>query len=99
MKIGLTYDLYSEYKLKGFDEEDIAEFDHEDTILAIESALKELGHTVDRVGNVYDLIKKINTETYKWDLVFNIAEGMYGFGREAPSPLHLDAHNINYTIF
>jgi D-alanine-D-alanine ligase len=98
MKIGLTYDLYSEYKLKGFDEEDIAEFDHEDTILAIESALKELGHTVDRVGNVYDLIKKINTETYKWDLVFNIAEGMYGFGREAQVPCILDAHNINYTF-
>lgn len=98
MKIGLTYDLHSEYKSKGFSEEEIAEFDHEDTILAIEGALKNLGHSVQRIGNIYDLITKLNKKNDRWDLVFNIAEGMYGMGREAQVPCLLDAYNINYTF-
>jgi D-alanine-D-alanine ligase len=33
-----------------------------------------------------------------WDLVFNIAEGLYGFGREALVPALLDAYRIPYTF-
>lgn len=98
MKIALTYDLHSEYKAKGFTDEEVAEFDHEDTILAIEDSLKKLGHSVERIGNIYDLIIKLNKKVDKWDLVFNIAEGMYGMGREAQIPCLLDAYNINYTF-
>jgi D-alanine-D-alanine ligase len=34
----------------------------------------------------------------RWDLVFNIAEGMYGIGREAQVPALLDAHRIPYVF-
>jgi D-alanine-D-alanine ligase len=34
----------------------------------------------------------------RWDIVFNIAEGMHGFGREALVPALLDAYEIPYTF-
>jgi D-alanine-D-alanine ligase len=34
----------------------------------------------------------------RWDLVFNIAEGMHGPGREALIPALLDAYRIGYTF-
>jgi len=35
---------------------------------------------------------------HSWDLVFNIAEGVYGLGREAQVPAILDAYRIPYTF-
>ena len=43
MKIGLTYDLRSEYLALGYGEEETAEFDQPDTVDGIEEALQELG--------------------------------------------------------
>jgi D-alanine-D-alanine ligase len=43
MRIGLTYDLRSEYLARGYSEDETAEFDRDDTIEAIESALKRIG--------------------------------------------------------
>ena len=40
MKIGLTYDLRSDYLAEGYSEEETAEFDRPDTIEAIEAALR-----------------------------------------------------------
>ncbi|MDH4248339.1 MAG: D-alanine--D-alanine ligase, partial [Deltaproteobacteria bacterium] len=34
----------------------------------------------------------------RWDLVFNIAEGLYGFGREAQVPALLDSYGIPYVF-
>ncbi len=34
----------------------------------------------------------------RWDLVFNIAEGLKGFGREAQVPALLEAYGIPYTF-
>jgi D-alanine-D-alanine ligase len=97
MRIGITYDLRVEYLAAGFSEEETAEFDREDTIMAIEKTLKDLGHEVDRIGNVKNLTSRL-VAGERWDMVFNIAEGMGGFGREAQVPALLDAHNIPYTF-
>ena len=35
---------------------------------------------------------------HRWDIVFNICEGMYGIGREAQVPAMLDAWNIPYVF-
>ena len=43
MKIGLTYDLRSDYLKEGFTEEETAEFDKESTIADLERALHYLG--------------------------------------------------------
>ena len=97
MKIGLTYDLRSEYLAMGYSEEETAEFDRDDTITSIESALNTLGHTSVRIGNVHKLIERLS-EGNRWDLVFNIAEGFNGVSREAQIPAILDAYKIPYTF-
>ena len=97
MNIGITYDLREEYLKLGYSEEETAEFDKESTIAAIEETLVELGHNTERIGNIWDLTNKLaNGST--WDLVFNIAEGLRGIGREAQVPALLDAYNIPYTF-
>jgi uncharacterized protein Smg (DUF494 family) len=55
MFIGLTYDLKSEYLKKGFLPDEVAEFDSEETIEGIESALHKLGHKTERIGNILQL--------------------------------------------
>ncbi len=97
MNIGMTYDLRADYLAAGYTEEETAEFDRPDTIDAIEGALQKLGHTTDRIGNVDSLVKRL-ASGQRWDLVFNIAEGLYGFGREAVVPALLDAYRIPYTF-
>ncbi|MDA8138922.1 MAG: D-alanine--D-alanine ligase [Desulfobacteraceae bacterium] len=97
MKIGLTYDLRSDYLAEGYGEIETAEFDRDDTITAIEAALADLGYATDRIGHGRHLIQRLAAGD-RWDLVFNIAEGMYGIGREAQVPAILDLYNIPYTF-
>jgi D-alanine-D-alanine ligase len=97
MFIGLTYDLRQEYLDAGYGEEETAEFDRADTIDAIESTLRELGHEIDRIGRVTSLVERL-AQGDRWDLVFNIAEGLRGIGREAQVPALLDAYEIPYTF-
>jgi D-alanine-D-alanine ligase len=97
MLIGLTYDLKDEYLAQGFTADEVAEFDSEETISGIEKALQELGHQTTRIGHLRNLVKLLDSGE-KWDLVFNICEGMYGLGREAQVPAVLDAWNIPYTF-
>lgn len=97
MKIGLTYDLRQEYLAAGYSEEETAEFDRPDTIEAIANAVRELGHEPDRIGNVRQLTAQLAAGV-RWDLVFNICEGMYGRAREAQVPALLDAYDIPYTF-
>ncbi len=97
MKIGLTYDLRQDYLDLGYGEEETAEFDQVGTIDAIDQTLQALGHDTDRIGNIWSLTKRLaNGE--RWDLVFNIAEGLRGIGREAQVPALLDAYDIPYTF-
>jgi D-alanine-D-alanine ligase len=97
MKVGLTYDLRSDYLKEGFSEEETAEFDKESTVEAIEGALQRLGYETDRIGHFKALIGRIYRGD-RWDIVFNICEGMHGIGREAQVPALLDAYNIPYTF-
>ncbi|MBN2425741.1 MAG: ATP-grasp domain-containing protein [Calditrichaceae bacterium] len=97
MKIGFTYDLRQDYLDLGFSELETAEFDRESTIAAIENTLNELGYETERIGNIWSLTEKL-AQGRRWDLVFNIAEGMRGIGREAQVPALLDAYDIPYTF-
>jgi D-alanine-D-alanine ligase len=97
MKLGLTYDLRSDYLKMGFSEEETAEFDQEGTIDAIENTLNNLNFRTERIGHLKNLVHRLaNGE--RWDLVFNICEGMYGNGREAQVPALLDAYSIPYVF-
>ncbi|MGA2781678.1 MAG: D-alanine--D-alanine ligase [Smithella sp.] len=97
LKIGITYDLRDDYLKEGYGLEETAEFDLPDTIEAIEKVILDNGFQADRIGNVTALTRRLAADN-RWDLVFNIAEGMYGFGREAQIPALLDAYNIPYTF-
>lgn len=97
MRVGITYDLQSDYLKEGFTKEEAAEFDKEDTIDAIDNTLQELGFQTVRIGNIKELTRRLAIGD-RWDIVFNICEGMYGFGREAQVPALLDAWNIPYVF-
>jgi D-alanine-D-alanine ligase len=97
MKIGLTYDLRSEYLSMGYSEEETAEFDKEETIDGIETALQNLGYDTERIGHHQALMRQL-LEGKTWDMVFNICEGMFGDGRESLVPALLDAWQIPYVF-
>ena len=97
MHIGLTYDLRSEYLAAGYGEEETAEFDQAGTIDAIDNALRDLGHEVDRIGHARNLIERL-ARGDRWELVFNICEGLHGRAREAQVPAILDVYEIPYTF-
>ena len=97
MNIGLTYDLRDDYLAAGYGEEETAEFDRLETIDELEAALRARGHEVDRIGNVRALVRRLAAGD-AWELVFNIAEGLRGFGREAQIPALLEAYEIPYTF-
>ena len=97
MKVGITYDLREDYLAQGYGEEETAEFDRLDTIEAIEGTLTDLGFQAARIGNIWALAPRL-VAGERWDLVFNIAEGLRGFAREAQVPSLLDAYDIPYTF-
>lgn len=97
MRIGLTYDLRSEYLAAGYSEEETAEFDRADTIDSIEHALHSLGYETDRIGHARQLVQRLAGGD-RWDLVFNICEGLRGVAREAQVPVILDLYEIPYTF-
>ena len=97
MNIGLTYDLRQDYLDMGYSEEETAEFDKESTIEGIEKALNTLGHQTERIGHIKKLVKAL-CDGKKWDIIFNITEGMFGLAREAQVPALLDAYEIPYVF-
>ncbi|MFZ7111662.1 MAG: D-alanine--D-alanine ligase family protein [Desulfatiglandales bacterium] len=97
MIVGMTYDLRDDYLAEGFTPEEAAEFDRRETIDGIRETLESLGYETDPIGHVRNLTRRIAAGK-SWDLVFNIAEGLKGFAREAQVPALLEAHGIPYTF-
>jgi len=97
MRIGLVYDLRSQYLAEGYSEEDVAEFDSDATIAALDGAIQACGHTVERVGHGRDLARRL-VGGDRWDLVFSIAEGLAGRSREAQVPALLEMYGVPYTF-
>jgi D-alanine-D-alanine ligase len=97
MKVGLTYDLRSWYLDRGYSMDETAEFDKQETVDAIEEALKKMGHETELIGNAFQLIEALAAGK-SWDIVFNIAEGLYGDGRESVVPAVLDQYKIPYVF-
>ncbi|MEW6101407.1 MAG: ATP-grasp domain-containing protein [Candidatus Omnitrophota bacterium] len=94
MKIALTYNLKKKDDSKPADY--YSEFDSEETVNAIISALRTKGHTVEAVDveypNLFSYFRKNRV-----DMVFNIAEGRSGKFRESEVPAILDYFDIPYT--
>jgi D-alanine-D-alanine ligase len=97
MTVGLTYDLRTEWLAQGYSELETAEFDREETVAAVEAAVRAEGAATERIGNYRSLMSALAAGR-RWDLVFNFSEGMYGLAREALVPALLDAWRIPYTF-
>ncbi len=97
MRIGVTYDLRSDYLAMGYSEEETAEFDSEITIAALCGALGELGFVPDEIGNVKSLTQRLAAGD-RWDGVFNFCEGLRGVSREAQVPALLEAYDMPYVF-
>jgi D-alanine-D-alanine ligase len=97
MRVGLTYDLRSWYIDRGYSMDETAEFDKQETVDALENSLKLMGHETEPIGNAFQLIEALASGK-RWDLVFNIAEGLYGDGRESVVPAILDQYKIPYVF-
>jgi len=77
--------------------DETAEFDKQETVDALENSLKIMGHETEQIGNTFQLIEALAAGR-KWDMVFNIAEGLYGDGRESVVPAILDQYRIPYVF-
>jgi D-alanine-D-alanine ligase len=95
--IGLAYDLASEYHAPvGAPPDAAAEFDDDEVIDAVARGLASGGHEVLRIGNVRRMAEFLSAGN-KVDLVFNLAEGVRGRGREAQVPALLEAFDVPYS--
>jgi D-alanine-D-alanine ligase len=97
MRIGLTYDLRDDYLAQGFSEEEAGEFDAPVTIDALETAIRANGFEIVRIGGIRALVAAL-AGGQRWDLVFNICEGVAGVAREAQVPALLEAFGIPFTF-
>jgi D-alanine-D-alanine ligase len=95
--VGLCYDLKDDYLEAGFAPEDVLEFDGEDTVAGLEQALSGLGYDVQRVGRGRELARRL-AGGERWDLVFNICEGVWGRSREAQVPAVCELFDQPYTF-
>ncbi|MCW5730389.1 MAG: D-alanine--D-alanine ligase [Alphaproteobacteria bacterium] len=97
MRVGLVYDLRDDYRGLGLPEEALAEFDSPETIGELSASLTRLGFQVERIGHVRRLAERL-VAGERWDLVFNIAEGLRGRAREAQAPALMEAFDQPYTF-
>ncbi len=98
LKIAFTYDSQAHWQEEeGFTEEQCLEFLAEETVEAIAAALRKLG-TVEMIGGIKALAKRLSSSKVDWDLVFNLSEGYGTIGREAQVPALLEAWNIPFTF-
>ncbi len=93
LRIGMTYDLRRDYLAMGFTEEQVAEFDTDATVDAIAATLRANGYEVDRIGHARALCERL-VKGDRWDLVFNICEGVHGRSREAQVPAILEVYGV-----
>ena len=97
LQLALAYDLKSDYRAAGFTAEEVMELDEEETVEGIAAALRENGHRVERVGRGIELARRLAAGE-RWDLVFNIAEGIRGRSREAQVPALCEMFDQPYTF-
>lgn len=88
MRIGLTYNL----KPAGAVGDEFEEFDSEETIEGLESALRACSHEPVRLGWGMEMLDALDAT--RVDGVFNIAEGVGGRGRESQVPAILEMLGI-----
>lgn len=97
MNVAFTYNVKKSKPSTDLEKQSDLEFDLPVVIDGIESSLRELGHTVFRVEADEDAFLKLKKLKGKVDIVFNIAEGLWGDARESQIPMLCEILKIPYT--
>jgi D-alanine-D-alanine ligase len=96
LQFGLIYDLLGSYPGDRAAPPDAdAEYEPEETVCALEGAIRQLGHQPLRIGGPHDLLAQLGKgELPALDVALNIAEGFGGRNREAWAPVLLEMANV-----
>src|SRR3989344_969958 len=97
MVIGLCFNVKTNAPSTDPTAQTDAEYDAPETIAAIKAALISGGHKVIEIEADQECYLKLYKLQNRLDIVFNIAEGMYGDAREAQVPIFCDILEIPYT--
>ena len=97
MNIAFAYNVKKSKPSIKFEEQTDLEFDLPSVIDGIEKSFVELGHVVYRVEADENSFFKLKELKGKVDIVFNIAEGLWGDARESQIPLFCEVLQIPYT--
>lgn len=97
LRIGFAYDSKSDWLARGLSPAQCEEFQTDETIYNLASALKSVG-SVEMIGGFKALTSRIANSTVDWDIIFNYCEGYGTRGREAQVPALLEAWGINFTF-
>ena len=96
MRVGLTYNLKRELKGdEGLPEDFYAECDDLDTVEAVREAILERHGEVVMIEADEDAYERLRKE--RPELVFNMAEGVWGDSRESHMPAIMEMLRIPYT--
>ena len=98
LRVGLTYDSRDDFKFVSEEPED---WDVELTVSTsvddIAHAIEDLGHEAVFIGSGMKLMKDFARVEKSVDIVFNIAEGLFGRAREAQVPALLEMAGIPFV--
>lgn len=96
LAIGIVYDLLGSHPRRPGDPPDAdAEYEPEETIAALEAALRRLGHQPLRLGNPHAVLGRLGKgELPALDAALNVAEGYGGRNREAWAPVLLEMAGV-----
>ncbi len=97
MNVALAYNVKKSKPSLNPQEQVDLEFDYMSVIDGIGDALKSLGHTVFLVEADENTFLKLKELKGQIDIVFNIAEGLWGDARESQVPLFCEVLKIPYT--
>jgi len=96
LRFGLVYDLLGTYPHRPGDPADVdAEYEPEETVCALEAAVRRLGHEPVRLGSPHALLASLGKgELPALDVAMTIAEGFGSRNREAWAPALLEMAGV-----
>lgn len=99
LRIALIFEDRSALRDLGYSADECLDLPYDGEIQAIRQTLEKLGHHVTEVPGIKSLIAHLASgEGSKWDLAFNMSEGLHGSAREAQVPGVLEAYQIPSTF-
>jgi len=97
MNVALAYNVKKSKPSLNLKEQSDLEFDSMSVIDGVKRTLQSLGHTVFLVEADENAFSKLKELKGKIDIVFNMAEGLWGDARESQVPLFCEILKIPYT--